>query len=441
LNNKLNIATFNFKDLRGIQNHIDFLKDCFSQNMDISVSTKIDENKNNIFIDDFSKQSAIDYLIKKKTENRELRFSLILTEFFNKNVNTLNGFEFKNKDNFEFLFKTITLFYLIKEKYFNFINSFPLLFYLVYQSIIKLILFIYLVIYPTKIRNWKTLKKVIIDYSEIIPDKISLFFLLITFFLLSPLILILMLSYGFKLNFLTEYLKQSQDFGISQIFSKTKSKIFFSKIKSKISNLIYFKKRYDGLIKVFPYIDIIYYAHPKIRETIDTKIFDISKKIETEIIFFPKNKKIKLLNKKNKIYFSGELTPYRANIFNTFKIKNKNWEEISKNLDNTIYATYFIEDSLNEYSFTLNPKKNEHWNFSSPTRYMRSLNRNEIPIVIDHFNDYTKYLTVFCDLESLILSDLIKKKEEFINKINKNLIKLKILHYKFRSKFLKNYNC
>jgi hypothetical protein len=432
LNNKLNIATFNFKDLSGVQDHIDFLKDCFSQNMDISVSNEIDENKNNIFVDDFSKQSAIDYLIEKKTENRELRFSLILTEFFNKNVNTLNGFEFKNKDNFKCLFKTITLLYLIKEKYFNFFNSFPLLFYLVYQSIIKLILFIYLVIYPTKIRNWKTLKKVIIDYSEIIQDKISLFFLLITYLLLSPSILILMLSYGFKLNFLTEYFKQSQGLGTSQIFSKT---------KSKISNLMYFKKRYDGLIKVFPYIDIIYYAHPKIRETIDTEIFDVSKKIETEIIFFPKKEKIKLLNKKNKIYFSGELTPYRVNVFNTFKIKNKNWEEISKNLDNTIYSTYFIEDSSNEYSFTLNPKKNEHWNFSSPTRYIRSLNRNEIPIVIDHFNDYTKYLTLFCDLESLILSDLIKKRKKIINKINKNLIKLKILHYKFRSEFLKNYNC
>jgi len=130
MNNNLNICTFNFKQISGIEDYINFLKYSFSQKMDISVSKKIDLKKNNIFIDDFSEQSAIDYLIKIKTQNKKIKFSLILTEFFNNENKTLNGFEFKNKDNFNFLLKTLNLIYSIRKKFLIFLIIFPQFFIL-----------------------------------------------------------------------------------------------------------------------------------------------------------------------------------------------------------------------------------------------------------------------------------------------------------------------
>jgi len=422
MNNNLNICTFNFKQISGIEDYINFLKYSFSQKMDISVSKKIDLKKNNIFIDDFSEQSAIDYLIKIKTQNKKIKFSLILTEFFNNENKTLNGFEFKNKDNFNFLLKTLNLIYSIRKKFFNFFDNLPSIFYFIFINLIKLLILTILYLLPKKkiySLNYSPKVEELVNKTK---NKISIFFLFITYLILSPVILVLIISYGFKLNYIVEYYKQYRNLSILEVISKT---------KSNISNLLYFKKRYDGLLKIFPYIDIIYYSHPKIKETMNTKIFDVSNKIETNIFFFPKKEKIKLLNKKNNIYFSGELTKYRYNILNTYKIKNKDWRVNSTNFNHKIFATYHIKDSINEYSFSLNPKKNEFWNFSSPTRYIRALNRNEIPIVIDHFNDYTKYLTFYCDLKNLILSDLIKKKKKIINKLNKNLIKFKFFIFKF----------
>ena len=32
-------------------------------------------------------------------------------------------------------------------------------------------------------------------------------------------------------------------------------------------------------------------------------------------------------------------------------------------------------------------KKTKEWPFSSPTRYINSINKNEIPLIIDDFND------------------------------------------------------
>lgn len=335
MNNNLNICTFNFKQISGIEDYIDFLKYSFSQKMNISVSKTINLKKNNIFIDDFSEQRAIDYLIKIKTQNKKIKFSLILTEFFNNENNTLNGFEFKNKDNFNFLLKTLNLIYSIRKKFFNFFDNLPAIFYFIFINLINLLILTILYLLPKKkiySLNYSPKVEELVNKTK---NKISIFFLFITYLILSPVILVLIISYGFKLNYIIEYYKQCRNLSILEVISKT---------KSNISNLLYFKKRYDGLLKIFPYIDIIYYSHPKIKETMNTEIFDVSNKIETNIFFFPKKEKIKLLNKKNNIYFSGELTKYRYNILNTYKIKNKDWRVNSTNFDHKIFATYHIED-------------------------------------------------------------------------------------------------
>ena len=55
----------------------------------------------------------------------------------------------------------------------------------------------------------------------------------------------------------------------------------------------------------------------------------------------------------------------------------------TKNLSSHDFKTIHEKDS-DRYYFSLNPSKEKNWSFSSPTRYLRSIRRNEIPIVFEN---------------------------------------------------------
>ena len=57
------------------------------------------------------------------------------------------------------------------------------------------------------------------------------------------------------------------------------------------------------------------------------------------------------------------------------------------NFNDFISRDFLIKKEYGRYS--LNPKKGDHWIFSSPMRYILSIRNNEIPIVTENFSDET----------------------------------------------------
>ena len=72
-----------------------------------------------------------------------------------------------------------------------------------------------------------------------------------------------------------------------------------------------------------------------------------------------------------------------------------------------------------------------NWPYSSPTRYLRSLEKNEIPIVFDQFDDYTKFMTLYMDLDEFNINEILKNKKDIFIEIKNKLKNLKELNDKF----------
>ena len=146
------------------------------------------------------------------------------------------------------------------------------------------------------------------------------------------------------------------------------------------------KSRYLGLINIINNFDMILTSHDNIFSD------KISKKpIHTQRIYFNiNNNKINInKNTKIKLSFSGYLNKYRSDILKMMcEDKNKFFdyneiEEITK-----FSKPRFIKRKNDGYNIcSLHIKKTKEWPFSSPTRYINSINKNEIPLIIDDFND------------------------------------------------------
>jgi hypothetical protein len=126
-------------------------------------------------------------------------------------------------------------------------------------------------------------------------------------------------------------------------------------------------------------------SHPAIK-------FDTKKKIN--VIFFPiKNKNYKLSKNKNFAFeFSGQLNFYRKSVIKNIIYKENLYKTISNkfllNLDSK--KENFRKFNSKEYNFlSLHIKKTKNWLYSSPTRYINSVEKNYIPIVLNNFNEYT----------------------------------------------------
>jgi hypothetical protein len=431
---KLNICTFNFADTSGIKDYIYFFQNNLKDRFSVKISKQIDKNAINIFIDDFHNQNSVKYLKKKKSENPNLRLAIVLTEFFNNNVQTLNHFEFQEKPPFDFIYKSISLVIRINniiEKIFTLAFTQILFDFLLYVPVF------FVCIFTVKYVNnfyYCLVFKIVPSKISFIKQKLMSLIKYLLLILLSPLILVLNIKDILKFNFIKSF------YIFIQKNRFLKFNIFIHKLRSQASNIIYFKKRYNGLKEVIMHFDEIFYSHPDIKKTIDRKIFTINAKLEKNLIFCPKNLSF-FPSKNNIFYFSGELTPYRSKIFDNLKKKNNScWSKLTYNLNNSIYGTYHTDGLDRKFCFSLNPRKNSEWPYSSPTRYYRSLEQKEIPIVFDKFNDYTKLMTVHISKDKFYINKILGEKKKIFNLLKNKLKNLKKLSDKFKKELVYYYS-
>ena len=149
---------------------------------------------------------------------------------------------------------------------------------------------------------------------------------------------------------------------------------------------IYMKSRYLGLINIINHFNVILTSHDNI---FPAKI--LNKSISTERIYFSlKNDKIEIdKNTKIKLSFSGYLNKYRLEVLKLLcKDKNDffNYNEIEEIIK--FSKPRFIKKKYDGSNIcSLHIKKSKEWPFSSPTRYINSINKNEIPLILDDFKD------------------------------------------------------
>lgn len=155
------------------------------------------------------------------------------------------------------------------------------------------------------------------------------------------------------------------------------------------------------------------------------------------INFLPEIKKIKNVNEVG-ISLSGIKTSYRVNLCKKMlkKITVKN------NLQSFINAKGF--HYKNEfYSYSLNPGKNKNWNFPSLIRYAFSIQKNEMPIVIDKFQDrFTRNVSLYFSLEKIMNNEIFNSEtiNDNIKKLNNGIEKYNEIYQKSKNEFEKLVN-
>ena len=189
-----------------------------------------------------------------------------------------------------------------------------------------------------------------------------------------------------------------------------------------LHNYVYFKIRYLNLMKCINKFDYILRTHEEIK--VDKDIINV----ENDVIFFsqfePKSLNKNFKFKKFNFDFSGQFNTYRhkkikeiienfkdySNIFSTEKLN----EIISKTNNNE-----FISSKKSyETKFSLHIEKSETWPYSSPARYINSLQKNEIPIIIKNFGD------LYSSNMAINLEDLIKHQSNINNFIKEYFKKI-----------------
>ena len=238
---------------------------------------------------------------------------------------------------------------------------------------------------------------------------------------------------------------------LSEFVTKRKNIITFNNFdNSNISNniiinlikYIYFKalQKIKGSNK---YDDKIFIYHHKLR-FFTTKLFikffdgfilthskinfpdkNFKRKLKFQFPYFFKKIKInkKIINKKILLKFSGKLTKYRIQKLSKLSFNCKNFEnlQISKILSNNNYNFIKLNKDKNNLIFALHIEKKSCWEFSSPTRYLNSIEKNHIPII---FKDFKDEYSQIC-LDKKILFETSKKKIfKKISNLNKNIQKI-----------------
>jgi hypothetical protein len=303
--------------------------------------------------------------IKKFKNQSSFKIILVVTEFFNNKLNTFNSFEANN---------------LINLKYKYFFNKF-IFFLLKLNSFVR-----------NEIKNFliKYFNFNIIKYRK------------------------------FKIFFYKGLIKNIDKGEAQTIFSK-------------YAEYYYFKKRYENFMKVLDYADIILASHPDILRTYKSKF----KKTFYIMPILNCYKSDKTKNFSNYFKFSGELTSYRRKFFkkNLDSLKKhdlKDYEKIKIFLNKILKykGNKFIDISnKKKFKFSLHPKKNTSWNYSSPIRYVDAINKGEIPLIFDKFNDFfSRNLAIYINFKSSkSLKKLTKKYyKKNIQNINNGILKYNI---------------
>jgi len=358
---KIYLYSGNHRKLIGIKEYINYFK---ILSIKFHFQLHIGDNLSNkasydfvIFIEEFS--HPIEFIkiffFLKKYPKKGILF---LTEFFNTNSRTLNNFEYNNKYfNFFFSINAINIFLILLIKIF-------------FGGIRKIISNIY---------NF------------------------ITYILKS---LLKLFVKRFAVSIISAF---------SVLSNKQKLFRHLDNLYSKYHNIFYYKLRFSTLQLLISNFNIYLRSHESIK-------FKTIKKIIT-IFFFLKSDNFKLVkNKEFAFEFSGELNKYRKNqikkiISNKKMYKNINAKFIKK-IEQKNYGFYsFLSKQYNFLS--LHFKKSNSWPYCSPTRYINSLNKNYIPIILDKFEDEVSKLL------AVNISQINSKSKIFLlnlqDKINKNI--------------------
>lgn len=423
MNKRILLSTFNFSKTDGIKDYIKYFKNLFGKN--IKISNKLSPQYDVIvLIDDFHNNKDLDIYKRFKKENPNVKFVLVFTEFINRKLKTFNNFDFE-KDFYDFIIILMNSYYnLVNKKIFNIKFNYKRIyvnkFFTFLKILKKLILFKFNIISSRHQKNDKVIRSISIQVTTTSKTKennnTSHFY--------KYLFLIFSLIYSFfkikknKYLFLKKLL----------IFYRNKS------LKQKLINTYYFQVRYNNLRNILHTFDLILCSHPGIENNLRfySKKKSFNKKIHT-IKFYPK-KKITYKNKEI-IYFSGEYTEFRKKFFNGLIQNNKSNQSLYSKYTKNLYLDnyYTVHENNHKYLYSLNPIKEKSWPYSSPTRYLRSISRNEIPIVFNYFKDYTDKFTLYIDPKKFDIDDLINNYKKYQIAFNKKLnviSKLKNVHIK-----------
>ena len=414
MNKKVLLSTFNFSKTDGVQDYIKYFKNLYGQNIHIS-NKLLPKYDVIILIDDFSNNEFLKIYKRFKKENPNVKFVLVFTEFINRKLKTFNNFDFE-KDFYDFIIILMNKYNkLIQKKIVKISQNNK---FITFLKILKKII---LLEFDVKLLKFKKKHTIISQISIQFTDN--------------------QISYNYKfiilfISFFNSLFKLKKN---KYLFLK-KTFIFYQNknLKQKLVNAYYFRIRFKNIINILNTFDLILCSHPGVEKNLSLfqKKKNSNKKIHT-IKFYP-NKKI--TSKNNKIiYFSGEYTEYRKKIFNELIFNNQLnkslYSRYTKNLFLNTFST--IHEDNRKYLYSLNPVKEENWPFSSPTRYIRSVNRNEVPIVFNKFNDYTDSFTYYIDPSKFDLQYLLKNSQTVIKFYNEKINNCK-KDYKFHLKSLKN---
>lgn len=390
-NKKILLSTFNFEKNAGIQDYLNFFKKNFKDKIIIKKKLSNDYDKI-ILIDDFSSLKNVNILNNFKKKNPNIIIILIYTEFINKKLKTFNNFDI-DKTYHNFL-KQVMISY--EKNYNNFYFKIPL----------KIIFILKIIFFKFKLvreKNEKT-HEYKLSFSVFIKD-------------------INYLNYVYRskifslfISILSNLLKSKHKY---LVLRNIMNNYFDKSLKQKLVNVSYFSKRFENIKKIKNNIDIILCSHPQIAKQLHNSFKNLSKKNKIFTLKFYPSKKIS--NNKNikKIVFTGEFTKFRKYFFESLCIKSETLLQFTKNLNLSIFKS--VHEDKNKFLYTLNPVKERYWIFSSPTRYIRSIYRNEIPIVFNDFNDYTDEFTFFIDQKQFNPIDLIHNYKHHQNTFNKKL--------------------
>lgn len=339
-----------------------------------------------VFIENFTSLKDLIFL-KVVTQLKTVKI-LILTEFVNDSIKTFNNFENLNFQQENNVIKTKTKFNYLVLKYFKFF--FTLIFFIL-----------------------KRKKKI-----RYILSKIYNFFKSFLFFLISVCV-VFFLRRRFKsiLRFYRIvsycYLKKSIK---KKIKVKNKLRLRAKKLNIQYNDYqdyLFMKERYENFLIIKNNFDYILSSHDGIKmKNLNLKKF---------YFYISGNNKIYVnKEKKLKLTFSGFLNGFRiAELEKLLKNKNDFFdysliEEVLK-----FKTPRFIVQNKDTNICSLHIKKSKNWLYSSPTRYINSLEKKEIPIILDNFNDdITNKLFLYKDF---LNCKNFEEVDKYLNNLNQNI--------------------
>lgn len=396
---KIYLVTGNHQLLISLKDYISLIKDFLGNDFDVIQSKNIQNSCINLIIDESSKEIFIKQIINSKPDTIFIYF---LTEFFTKSkFLKINSFNFFSKN------ELVLLLIYILDKYEALKNKMTLKIKILIERRRKSELL-------RKNKQFNFYDHEMVKFKKLLykfyrPKYESKLLAKFNKFILSVLLFnYLFFKYLFTLQFVKFF---KFNFNLSKIFLLNPIKlviykVFFKNIDN-FSSYRYMYQRCKGFKEIEHRIDFFLCSHKEIYKEFEN--------LYNKKIFFILNrvKNIQMTNKRI-LTISGENNHYRERYISSLALK------YPTNFRKFLKTDFLIKDEYGRYS--INPKKTLSWKFSSPMRYILSINNNEIPIVTDEFSDDTsENLFLRMDFNSINSENLDKNYKIFIEKINSKI--------------------